>query len=111
MPYCSEKIKLPEHLDRRRKLMSADKATIEARYKRGEGSLRSLALEYGVSKKTIQLIVNPEIKRKSDQYIKENWPKYRLSKQEHAKCIRNLRHYKHELYLKHEISKDDENVL
>lgn len=53
MPYKSEKIPLPEHLDRRRKLTTADKAVIEARYKNGAVSLNALAQEYGVCKKTI----------------------------------------------------------
>lgn len=103
MPYKSEKIPLPEHLDRRRKLTAADKAVIEARYKNGGVSLNALAQEYGVCKKTIQLIVNPEIKAKNDQHIKDNWKKYQTYGEEHAKIMREYRRYKQSLFVKHEI--------
>lgn len=103
MPYKSEKIRLPEHLDRRRKLTDADRADIKRRYKAGEGSTRKLAQEYGVCRKTIQIIVNPELKVRNDQYIKEHWSKYVPSKEEHARVIREHRRYKQELYLKQEI--------
>ena len=103
MPYKSEKIILPEHLDRRRKLTSADKAAIESRYKNGLGSMNALAKEYGVSKKTILLIVNPEAKAKNDKHIKDNWRKYQTHGEEHARVIREHRQYKQSLYVKHEI--------
>ncbi len=62
MPYKSEKIKLPESLDRRRKLSNEQKEKIKHKYATGSYSLQKLANEYMVSKKTILLIVNPESK-------------------------------------------------
>ena len=103
MPYASEKIPLPEHLDRRRKLTSQDKERIRDEYQHGGRSLRSLAAEYGVCHKSILLIVNPDSKKKNDIRIKENWQKYVPSKEEHARIVREHRHYKHQLHLTGEL--------
>lgn len=103
MPYKSEKICLPEHLDRRVKLTKADKEVIRSRYKEENISLRALAREYGVTHKTILLIVNPESKRKNDQYIKDNWKRFQQPTEEHNEAVKEHRHYKHDLYLKGEI--------
>ena len=61
MPYKAEKIKLNELQDRRRKLTTEQKETIKKLYETGIPSLRTLVADFNVSKKTIQLIVNPEI--------------------------------------------------
>lgn len=103
MPYVSEKIKLSETQDRRRKLTEEDKEVIRHRYKIGDGSHRSLAKEYGVSKSTIQILVNPERAKAVSQRVKDHWKDYRPSKEEWAKTMREHRQYKHELYLKGEL--------
>ena len=103
MPYVSERIKLSEVQDRRRKLTEEDKEEIRHRYKIGDGSHRSLAKEYGVSKSCIQILVNPERAKAVSQRIKEHWRDYRPSKEEWAKTMREHRQYKHELYLKGEL--------
>lgn len=95
MPYKSEKIKLPPELDRRRKLSDEQKDEIRHKYATGSYSLMSLAKEYGVSKKTVLLLVNPESKRKNDEYIKEHWKDYAVSKEERNAVIREHRAYKH----------------
>jgi len=89
--------------DRRRKLTDADRSEIETRYKHGEGSLNSLAREYGVSKKTVLLIVNPDSKAKNDQHIRDNWQKYRAGREQQAANIRNVRRHKMELYKRGEL--------
>ena len=71
MPYKSEKIKLPPEKDRRRKLTDDQKEQIKSIYAEGGVGTRLLAKQFGVSRKTIQLIVNPEIKRKQDERIKK----------------------------------------
>lgn len=98
MPYKSEKIKLPEQYDRRRKLTEFQKCEIKKKYETGFYSLNSLAKEYSVSKKTILLIVNPESKLKNDQRIKNHWKDYQETKEERAKTVRDHRRYKQELY-------------
>lgn len=89
--------------DRRRKLTDADRSEIETRYKHGEGSLNSLAREYGVSKKTVLLIVNPDSKARNDRHIRENWQKYRAGREQQAANIRNVRRHKMELYKRGEL--------
>lgn len=98
MPYKheSEHIKLTGLQDRRRKL--TDEQYIEIREKREQGkSLMYLAREYGVSKKLILLIVNPESKRKQDEYIKSHWREFKQSKEYCTRAARETRRYKQEL--------------
>lgn len=97
MPYRSERIRLPATLDRRRRLSDADKAEILRRYKAGGCSLQSLATEYGCSKKSVLLIVNPESKARNDKRIKEHWRDYVPGKNERNKIAREHRAYKHGL--------------
>ncbi len=103
MPYKSEKIKLPLNKDRRRKLTDDQKEQIKAIYAEGRVGTRPLAKQFGVSRKTIQLIVNPEIKRKNDERTKEHWKNYRPTKEEWAATMREHRKYKQQLYLNKEI--------
>ena len=105
MPYIAEKIKLPEQYDRRRKLTEIQKQEIKNKYSTGFYSLNSLAKEYSVSKKSILLIVNPELKRKNDQRTKDHWKDYQKTKEERAETIREHRHYKNELYKSGKIKK------
>lgn len=98
MPYKSEKIKLPQEYDRRRKLTDEQKEVIKHKYSTGLYSLNNLAKEYKVSKKTILLIVNPESKRKSDERIKEHWRDYLPTKEERNKIMNEHRQYKQKLH-------------
>lgn len=103
MPYKSEKIKLPPEKDHRRKLTDDQKEQIKSIYAEGGVGARPLAKQFGVSRKTIQLIVNPEIKRKQDERIKKHWKDYRPTKKERAAIMREHRKYKQQLYLNKEI--------
>ena len=98
MPYKSEKIKLPQEYDRRRKLLDEQKEVIKHKYSTGLYSLNNLAKEYKVSKKTILLIVNPESKRKNDERIKEHWRDYQSTNKERNKTMNEYRRYKQQLY-------------
>ena len=97
MPYKSDKYRLSETQDRRRKLTEEQKAEIRQLYSEGFGSWRSLADKYGVSKKTVGLIVNDDMAAKSRQYTKEHWREY-TDREKLTEATRNLRHYKHDLY-------------
>lgn len=103
MPYKSSNILLSESQDRRRKLTEEQKDEILHRYKIGDGSQRSLAKEYGVSRSAIQIIVNPKRAKAVSQRNKEHWRDYRPSKEEWAKTMREHRRYKQDLYLKGEL--------
>lgn len=103
MPYKSEKIKLPQTKDRRRKLTDEQKEEIRLIYAEGKVGTRPLAKQFGVSRSLIQVIVNPDIAERKKQRIKEHWRDYRPSKEEWAETMREHRHYKQALYLKGEI--------
>jgi len=107
MPYKSEKIKLPEQLDRRRKLTEEQKQEIREKYGTGFYSLNGLAKEYSVSKKLILITVNPESKSKNDRRIKEHWKDYQETKEERAKTVKEHRRYKQELYKIGKIKMED----
>ena len=76
---------------------------IRKKYSTGLFSLMDLAKEYNVSKKSILLIVNPESKKKNDDYIKSHWKEYKPSLEERNKIMKEHRHYKQKLYLKGEL--------
>ena len=103
MPYKSEKIKLPPEKDRRRKLTDDQKEQIRGIYATGVCGMRPLAKQFGVSRSTIQIIVNPKRAEAVKQRTKEHWRDYRRDKKEWAETMKKHRHYKQELYLKGEL--------
>ena len=107
MPYKSEKIKLKETQDRRKKLTEKQREEIRELYSTGLYSLNGLAKQYDVSKKTILLIVNRESAERAKEYRKEHWKEWQRKGEEHAEAIRKTRKYKQELYLKGELVEDE----
>ena len=104
MPYKSEKIRIDNTMyDRRRKLTQEQKEEIRAIYLTGVCGQRPLARQFGVSRSTIQIIVNDEIAKRKKQYVKDNWKKYVADKEEHARVMKEHRHYKQKLYLENKI--------
>ena len=99
MPYKSEKIKLAPSQDRRRKLTEEQKEEIRAIYKTGVCGTRPLAKQFGVSRSTIQVIVNTNIAERHKKRMKEHWRDYKKPKDEWAATIREHRQYKQKLYL------------
>lgn len=98
MPYKSEKIKLKELQDRRKKLTDSQRVEIKELYSTGLYSLNGLAKRFNVSKKTILLIVNEESAANAKQYRKEHWKQWQGTKEEHREAIKKTRKYKHQLY-------------
>lgn len=107
MPYKSEKIKLSETQDRRKKLTENQREEIRELYATGLYSLNGLAKQYNVSKKTILLIVNKESAERAKEYRKEHWQEWARKGKEHAEAIKKTRKYKQELYLKGELIEDE----
>lgn len=101
-----ERIPLSETQDRRRRLTSEKKDEIREKYATGCYTMRELADEYNVSKKSILLIVNPESKKKHDEYIKAHWEQYKPDKEERKRIFRRHIEYKKRLYLKGELKKE-----
>lgn len=107
MPYKSEKLHLSSTQDRRKKLTDEQKQQIRELYSTGLYSQRNLANEFGVSKSTITIIVNPDRAAKVNQRIKDHWQEYRPDKKTWAQIMKEHRHYKHKLYLKGELKEDE----
>ena len=107
MPYKSERIKLDPSQDRRRKLTEEQKEEIRRIYKTGVCGTRPLAKQFGVSRSTIQVIVNPRIAESKRQRMKEYWRDYRPSKEKWAETMREHRQYKQKLYLDGELKQED----
>lgn len=106
MPYKSEKIKLKETQDRRKRLTTEQRKEIKDLYSTGCYSLNDLAKMYEVSKKTILLIVNKESAERAKEYRKEHWREWQRKGEEHNEAIKRTRKYKQELYLKGELIED-----
>lgn len=107
MPYKSEKLKLSPEQDRRIKLTDAQREEIYRKYHFENDDKRyswaSLAKEYGVSKKSIGVIVNPELKEREAARSREYLKTYSIPKEKWAEEMRNHRRYKQDLYLKGEL--------
>ena len=98
MPYKSEKIKLNETQDRRKRLTMEQRKEIEELYGTGNYSLNNLAKMFQVSKKTVLLIVNKDSAEKAKQYRKEHWKEWQRKGEEWNEIVRRHRKYKQELY-------------
>lgn len=100
MPYKSEKIKIAgTKYDRRIKLTEDQKEYI--RWLREEEKLSQMALAkmFGVSKRLIQFVIQPDKLEKNKQRLKEAKKKglYKPSKEEWNEIQREHRRYKHKL--------------
>jgi len=107
MPYVSEKIKLSETQDRRRKLTTEQQEEIRSLYKTGLYSWNQLGEMFGCSKSRIGQIVNPERAEKVKARCKEHWRDYRPDKEEWSSIVKEHRRYKQKLYLKGELIKEE----
>lgn len=106
MPYKSEKIKIQgTMLDRRKKLTDNDRSKIVDLYKTTGISIHSLAKEFNVSRRTIQLVLFPDRLEKAKQRIKEHWRDY-ANREKLTIAIRNTRRYKQKLYLDKKIGEN-----
>lgn len=107
MPYKSEKIKLKELQDRRRRLTDKQREEIKELYASGLYSLNDLAKKFNVSKKTILLIVNKDSAEKARQYRKEHWKEWHRTGREHSEAIKKTRQYKHKLYIEGKLKEEE----
>lgn len=106
MPYKSEHIRLRGLQDRRRKLTDDQKEEIKYLYSTGSWSLNKLGIRFGVSKKTILLLVNQDSADRAQEYRKENWREFQKIKEERTRATREHRRYKQSLYLKGELREE-----
>lgn len=108
MPYKSEKIKLNETQDRRKRLTTEQKKEIEELYATGNYSLNNLAKMFQVSKKIILLIVNKDSAEKAKQYRKEHWREWQRKGEEWNEIVRKHRAYKQELYKEGKLKEEND---
>ena len=100
MPYKSEKIKLPREYDRRIRFTEEKKAKASLLYSQGV-SLRGIARELGINRRAIQFFLFPDrLKRNIELRKERGGSKIYYDREKNTKAIKNLRHYKQELYLK-----------
>lgn len=96
-----DKIRLPDHLNKRKKLTQAQKELIKKRYELGIVSMRGLAKEYNVNKRLIQFCVYPERYELAKARRRKAWAegKYRehYNKEKHRKAMRDIRERKKKL--------------
>ena len=107
MPRKSEKIRLSETQDRRRKLTTEQKKEIVNLYSTGLFSLNKLAKQFEVSKKTILLTVNPSSAQVAKNYRKEHWKEWQRKGEEWNAIQREHRAYKQKLYRNGELKGED----
>lgn len=109
MPYKSEKIKISgTAYDRRQKLTPEQKEQIRWLYKNTDTSQRKLAKQFGVSRRLIVFVLNPEDYEHNREQLKGKKAKgfYRQSKEQRAAIMRDHRHYKQQLFRQGEIILD-----
>lgn len=99
MPYKSEKARIAgTSFDRRRKLDDGDRAQILILRQQDGMSYNKLARMFGVSKRLIQFVCDPEKEaRCKEQYrVRRKDGRY-YDRETHNAAIRNLRRYKEDL--------------
>ncbi|MCF7796002.1 hypothetical protein K9M42_02815 [Patescibacteria group bacterium] len=101
MPYKFQytKVHLPKNKDRRRKLTDKQKKEIKELY--GTISQRKLAKMFGVSRRLITFIGDPEKHKANLKARKERggWKQY-YDKNKHKKYMKNYRRYKQKILTK-----------
>lgn len=109
MPYKSEKIKISgtKH-DRRQKLTPEQKDEIRHLYYTTDTSQRKLAKQFGVSRRLITFVLDPDHEEQNQRLLKQRKAKglYKQSKEQWAATMRKHRHYKQQLLLQGEIVLD-----
>lgn len=110
MPYRSEKILIcGTRYDRRRKLTPEQRAEIFHRYMTEDVSQRRLAREYGVSRRLVTFIVNPENEERNRELLNGRKAKglYKPDRKKHTETIREHRRYKQRLFKEGKIQLDN----
>lgn len=104
MPYKHIALKIPERHDKRSKLTKEERERIKQLY--GQVSQRKLAKAFGVSRRLIIFIGDPEKHRKNLLARKEKGgSKAYYNKEKHTLAMRKHRRHKQELYLNGELIK------
>ena len=100
MPRISDSVPINNpSLDRRVKLTDEQREQIRNEYNAGDTSYQKLADEYGVSKRLVMFIVNPDKEIIAREQFKQRQKDGRYyNKEEHTKQVKEHRDYKKKLY-------------
>lgn len=96
MPYKvdTDRIKLSDTQDRRRKITDEQREEIRILYANGH-SIRSIARQYCVYPRTISVICKPETRAALHEYTKEHWREFQQPKERRTAATRETRRYRH----------------
>jgi hypothetical protein len=92
-------------------LTDEQREEIKEKYSTGLYSQRALAREYKVSRRLISFIIDDEKYQKCKEQLKERRAdgRYKPTKEEWAKTMKEHRHYKQRLYLNGELTEESED--
>lgn len=95
MPYKvdTDRIKLSDTQDRRRKITDKQRDEIRTLYANG-CSIRSIARQYCVYPRTISVICKPETRAALREYTKEHWREFQQPKERRTAATRETRRYR-----------------
>lgn len=95
MPYKvdTDRIKLSDTQDRRRKITDEQREEIRTLYENGH-SIRSIARQYGVYPRTISVICKPETLATLREYTREHWREFQQPKEQRTTATRETRRYR-----------------
>lgn len=111
MPFKSQKIKIEKTKhDRRIKLTNDDKELIKWLRDEEQISYNKLALQFKVSKRTIQFVCCPEkLEENKKRRQERGGTKIYYDKEKHRQSMKEYRDYKQSLYIKGEIKEKPNN--
>ena len=82
--------------DLRYKLTDEQRAEIRNLWRIGFTSYSYLGAKYGVHPKTIRKVIDDDYRKACNEFSRENWKRYRPSKEHHAELTRLYRKRKKE---------------
>lgn len=98
---------IPKKYDRRVKLSDDDRKEIREAYASGATSYNKLAKEFGVSKRTIYWVVNPEKQKENYELrVANGGSKQFYDRETHGASMRAHREYKKELLKEGKLDED-----
>lgn len=88
---------MPINNDLRRKLTDSDREEIIRLWGLGYTNYTYLGLKFNVHPKTIRKVIDDDYRLACNEFNRQNWYKYKPSKEHHAKLVREYRKRKKDL--------------
>lgn len=77
--------------DLRYKLTDEDRLEIKKLWSEGYTNYSYLGLRFKVHPKTIRMVIFDDYRKECNEYNKQNWERYKPTKEHHAKLMREYR--------------------